>query len=347
MEVNLTPFLQRQRLFGVGQRERDMTGAIGAMPTMDRLLATIRLATSRTAFASLLALAAWLLLGLNAHAGNTVTKVTLVMTDLQGNVLMTKDTQGHILARYTYRPYGTQQSGPTNKGPGYTGHVNDPGTGLVYMQQRYYDPAVGRFISPDPVGPTSGNVFNFGRYTYANDNPVVNTDPTGASCMIEHKAPCDSDEPPPDQPPPAPKPTTLPTVTVTAGAVAIGAPIDWGGIGLEAIFIGSIPTTVLVTGGVAALLYPTKMGAAPCEMPGGPPCGLGTVYNADMPGDKGAEEWGRRHGVDKDEARRRFHDVKQGDTAHKGGKQDWTVNPDTGDIKDPDGEVHGTLGADS
>jgi RHS repeat-associated protein len=139
------------------------------MPTMTRLLATSRLA-----------LAAWLLMGLaNAHAGDTVTKVTLVMTDLQGNVLMTKDTQGHILARYTYQPYGTQQSGPTNNGPGYTGHVNDPATGLVYMQQRYYDPAVGRFISPDPVGPTPGNVFNFGRYTYANNNPIRNIDPFG------------------------------------------------------------------------------------------------------------------------------------------------------------------------
>ncbi len=139
-----------------------------------------RQATSRKLLGSLLMAAAWLVLGMtNAHAGNTVTKVTLVMTDAQGNVLMTKDTQGHILARYTYRPYGTQQSGPTNRGPGYTGHVNDPDTGLVYMQQRYYDPAVGRFISPDPVVPTPGNVFNFGRYTYANNNPMRYTDPTG------------------------------------------------------------------------------------------------------------------------------------------------------------------------
>jgi RHS repeat-associated protein len=114
-----------------------------------------------------------------AHAGNTVTTVTLVMTDTQGNVLMTKDPQGHILARYTYRPYGTQQSGPTNAGPGYTGHVNDPGSGLVYMQQRYYDPGVGRFLSPDPIGPAAGNAFNFNRYAYANNNPVVNTDPDG------------------------------------------------------------------------------------------------------------------------------------------------------------------------
>src|SRR5699024_2835572 len=64
-------------------------------------------------------------------------------------------------------------------GPGYTGHVNDPATGLVYMQQRYYDPEVGRFLSPDPVVPAPGNVFNFGRYTYANNNPIRHIDPDG------------------------------------------------------------------------------------------------------------------------------------------------------------------------
>lgn len=46
-------------------------------------------------------------------------------------------------------------------------------------KQRYYDPEVGRFLSPDPVGPTPGNIFNFGRYTYANNNPLRFTDPTG------------------------------------------------------------------------------------------------------------------------------------------------------------------------
>jgi RHS repeat-associated protein len=62
--------------------------------------------------------------------------------------------------------------------------VNDPATGLVYMQQRYYDPAVGRFISPDPVVPAPGSIFSFGRYTYAHDNPIVNTDPDGRDAVL-------------------------------------------------------------------------------------------------------------------------------------------------------------------
>lgn len=132
---------------------------------------------------SLLIMVAWLAISTaSAYAQNTVTTVTLIMTDTQGNVLMTTDVHGNILARYTYRPYGTQQNGPTNAGPGYTGHVHDPETGLIYMQQRYYDPETQHFISVDPIAPTPGNIYNFNRYAYANNNPMTYIDPTGTTC---------------------------------------------------------------------------------------------------------------------------------------------------------------------
>ncbi|EIL91406.1 hypothetical protein UU5_14153 [Rhodanobacter sp. 115] len=99
-------------------------------------------------------------------------------TDPQGTVLAKTDVQGNILARYDYKPYGGLVSGQGPDGPGYTGHVNDLETGLVYMQARHYDP-VGRFLSEDPVGPEPGNIFSFNRYAYANNNPVRFTDPTG------------------------------------------------------------------------------------------------------------------------------------------------------------------------
>ncbi|WP_197489941.1 RHS repeat domain-containing protein, partial [Rheinheimera sp. SA_1] len=68
--------------------------------------------------------------------------------------------------------------------PGYTGHVEDKDLSLTYMQQRYYDPVIGRFYSNDPVdmsghmqrgSPTMG----FNRYAYANNNPYKYTDPDG------------------------------------------------------------------------------------------------------------------------------------------------------------------------
>jgi RHS repeat-associated core domain len=49
----------------------------------------------------------------------------------------------------------------------------------VYMQARYYDPAVGRFLSVDPAGPTPGNPFSFNRYDYTDNNPINHTDPDG------------------------------------------------------------------------------------------------------------------------------------------------------------------------
>ena len=93
----------------------------------------------------------WLtvLLGGAAHAGT----VTYVYTDPQGTPLAEANASGVITATFDYAPYGSQAMGSPPSGPGYTGHVNDPDTGLVYMQARYYDPVVGRFISTDPVGP--------------------------------------------------------------------------------------------------------------------------------------------------------------------------------------------------
>jgi RHS repeat-associated protein len=120
-------------------------------------------------------------LGGVAHAGT----VTYVYTDPQGTPLAEADAAGNITATFDYAPYGSQALGTAPNGPGYTGHVNDPDTGLVYMQARYYDPQVGRFISVDPVGPAAGDPFNFNRFAYANNSPSVNIDPDGR-CTGSH-----------------------------------------------------------------------------------------------------------------------------------------------------------------
>jgi RHS repeat-associated protein len=105
--------------------------------------------------------------------------VTYVYTDPQGTPLAEADGNGSITKTFDYTPYGTTALGTPPSGPGYTGHVNDPETNLVYMQARYYDAATGHFLSVDPVDPKAGDAFNFNRYDYANNNPIKNTDPTG------------------------------------------------------------------------------------------------------------------------------------------------------------------------
>ncbi|MET4677036.1 MULTISPECIES: RHS repeat-associated core domain-containing protein [unclassified Luteibacter] len=97
------------------------------------------------------------------------------------------DAQGNIITTSDYTPYGTIASGTSHHGPGYTGHVADPDTNLIYMQQRYYDAATGRFSSVDPVSPTAANIFSFNRHGYANDNPVRYVDPDGRTCTQADK----------------------------------------------------------------------------------------------------------------------------------------------------------------
>ncbi|GAA0264620.1 RHS repeat-associated core domain-containing protein [Rhodanobacter caeni] len=126
---------------------------------------------------SLTILVSWLLLAITTHART----VTYVYTDPQGTPLIETDTSGNITAQFEYTPYGRPvvSIGAAPNGPGYTGHVNDPDTGFVYMQARYYDPVMGRFLGVDPARPSPGNPYNFNRYAYANNNPLRFTDPTG------------------------------------------------------------------------------------------------------------------------------------------------------------------------
>lgn len=62
---------------------------------------------------------------------------------------------------------------------GYTGHEMLPEVGLIDMQGRLYDPAIGRFISCDNFVQEPKNSQNFNRYTYCLNNPLRYTDPTG------------------------------------------------------------------------------------------------------------------------------------------------------------------------
>jgi RHS repeat-associated protein len=112
--------------------------------------------------------------------------VTYYYTDTQGSVLATADAQGNVLTQADRRPYGEQAMGSPQDGPGFTGHVSDIDSGLVYMQARYYDPQVGRFLSVDPMEASSRPGDKFNRYWYANNNPALLTDPTGMDSVGEN-----------------------------------------------------------------------------------------------------------------------------------------------------------------
>lgn len=62
---------------------------------------------------------------------------------------------------------------------GYTGHEDMPQFALINMNGRMYDPVVGRMLSPDPYLQEPDNTQSHNRYSYAMNNPLKYTDPTG------------------------------------------------------------------------------------------------------------------------------------------------------------------------
>jgi RHS repeat-associated protein len=106
------------------------------------------------------------------------TTTTYVHTDLLGSPAKTSDAAGAPRSSRRHAPFGVSLDGVAD-GVDYTGHVADLDTGLVYAQQRYYDPLIGRFLSMDPVRVDVESGANFNAYAYANNNPYRFTDPDG------------------------------------------------------------------------------------------------------------------------------------------------------------------------
>lgn len=100
-------------------------------------------------------------------------------TDALGSPVAHTNWYAQVVDRTRYEPYGATAAGTNPAGLGFTGHVNDTDTGLVYMQQRYYDPLAGRFLSVDPVTTDARTGDHFGRYVYAYNNPYKYVDPDG------------------------------------------------------------------------------------------------------------------------------------------------------------------------
>jgi len=126
----------------------------------------------------------WLLIfALPLHA--VAETVEYIHTDALGTPIAVTDASGNLIETSEYEPYGKLLNRPVTDGPGFTGHVQDAATGLTYMQQRYYDPVIGRFLSVDPVAINSKSGNNFNRYGYGSNNPYRFFDPDGR-CVGSH-----------------------------------------------------------------------------------------------------------------------------------------------------------------
>ena len=101
--------------------------------------------------------------------------------DRLGSIKLMTSATGTAARHYDYSAYGrtTTTAGTAANVRGFGGHEADADSGLVYMNARYYDPALGRFLSPDTMVPDPINPQALNRYAYAYNNPISNIDPTG------------------------------------------------------------------------------------------------------------------------------------------------------------------------
>ncbi len=128
------------------------------------------------------------------------TPTCYVTTDHLGSTRMLTSSAGAVGSRYDYQPFGLEipagydgrttgmgfLSTPDATNPKYTGQERDQETTLDNFLVRYYDPAQGRFQSPDPgnAGADPGNPQSWNGFGYVANNPLSLTDPSGMDAVV-------------------------------------------------------------------------------------------------------------------------------------------------------------------
>ena len=112
--------------------------------------------------------------------------------NLQGDVVKLVDNSGAVCAEYSYDAWGKCLSQTTaascavanlaEKNPiRYRGYYYDAETGWYYLQSRYYDPIVKRFINADSYATTPTGYTGCNMFAYCNNNPVACADDEGTA----------------------------------------------------------------------------------------------------------------------------------------------------------------------
>ena len=109
--------------------------------------------------------------------------------NLQGDVIAIVDKDAEIVARYTYDAWGGCTVTQDNSGANianinpfrYRGYYYDQEIGLYYLQSRYYDAEIGRFVNGEPIE-TAGLemvVLKWNSFAYCENEPIGRMDPNG------------------------------------------------------------------------------------------------------------------------------------------------------------------------
>ena len=121
----------------------------------------------------------------------TGTYTYLYRTNIQGDVVGVYSTDGTLLVSYVYDAWGnfqeithtsSQDTAIASSLPfRYRSYYYDTELGLYYLNTRYYDSNIGRFINADDISylGANGDLQGFNLYAYCSNNPVMGYDPMG------------------------------------------------------------------------------------------------------------------------------------------------------------------------
>ncbi len=135
---------------------------------------------------------------ISVAAGNVnsvgYTTTDYMVHDNLGSPAAILDASGNLAARFAWDAWGEMVNPATGTGTdpdasnkealttiGYTGHEMLWNQGLVHTWARLYNPAIGRWLSPDPTVPNAYDGQSFNRYSYVLNNPLSLWDPLGLS----------------------------------------------------------------------------------------------------------------------------------------------------------------------
>jgi RHS repeat-associated protein len=151
-------------------------------------------------------------------ANSTPSYMTYTSSD--SSWLITNAT-GDETAFYGYDAFGNLAFGTPASPFGYDGQYTDPSTGFSDLRARWYAPQTGEFTSRDPAFTSTDTA-----YTYAGDDPVNETDPSGNfGCGFLWLFNCPSK--PRKAPPPTNRHKTTPCPTTTSPTTTLPPPVPY------------------------------------------------------------------------------------------------------------------------
>ena len=131
------------------------------------------------------------ILSLNLYAGDLLVArqvvggaTTWLHFDHLGGLIATTNDAGGLVDTLRYDPYGrllARTGAATAQPEGFAAGDYDAAFGLIYLQARYYHPALGIFVSVDPIVHDPMSPIAWSAYAYCGNNPASRADPSGLS----------------------------------------------------------------------------------------------------------------------------------------------------------------------